>query len=73
MDGIGVEIGNPYLVIVVDINRITAAVALRQAPDLQALFIGSYRPISPLFQKLTHKNPLESDQMRRGPTPDLGG
>ena len=28
---------------------------------------------SPVFQKLTHSRPLESDQMRRGPTPGLGG
>src|SRR5262245_41304538 len=37
VDGIGDEISNPHLVIVVDINRIAAALALRQAPDLPGL------------------------------------
>src|SRR4029453_14437655 len=67
VDGIGGEIGNPHLVIVVDINCVAAALALRQAPDLPGLV---HRIISTDFAAVSEtppQKPLEIRPVQRMP------
>src|SRR4029434_4206744 len=70
VDGMGGEIGNPHLVIVVDINCVAAALALRQAPDLPGLV---HRIISTDFAAVPETHPQKALGIRPDPPwPDPG-
>src|SRR5262245_26892635 len=55
-DGIGHEIGDPDLVVVVDIDRVTAALALRQAPDFPRLV---HRIVATDFSRIPEAHPQQ--------------